>query len=55
VVDALAKRRILGGVPVSRLHPDRAELASLLLVAASETNTEADMSAFASALAEVLR
>ncbi|HVM79495.1 MAG TPA: aminomethyl-transferring glycine dehydrogenase subunit GcvPA [Stellaceae bacterium] len=55
VVEALAQRRILGGVPVSRLHPGRAELASLLLVAASETNTEADMSAFASALTEVLR
>jgi len=55
VVEALAKRRILGGVPVSRLHPGRAELASLLLVAASETTTEADMSAFATALTEVLR
>jgi len=55
VVEALAQRRILAGVPVSRLHPGRAELQSLLLVAASETTTEADVSAFASALTEVLR
>jgi glycine dehydrogenase subunit 1 len=55
VVEALAQRRILAGVPVSRLHPGRAELQNLLLVAASETTTEADVSAFASALTEVLR
>ncbi|MEO5335825.1 MAG: aminomethyl-transferring glycine dehydrogenase subunit GcvPA [Magnetospirillum sp. WYHS-4] len=50
-VEALAARGILGGVPVSRLLPG---LDDLLLVAATETNSEADMDAFAAALKEVL-
>ncbi|MGE0745428.1 MAG: aminomethyl-transferring glycine dehydrogenase subunit GcvPA [Rhodospirillales bacterium] len=54
VVEALAARGILGGVPVSRLMPERAELADTLLVAATETATEADIDAFAGALKEVL-
>jgi len=52
VVEALAERRILGGVPVSRLYPG--EMEDLLLVAVTETNTDSDMDAFATALAEVL-
>ena len=55
VVEALAARQILGGVPASRLWPERPELADLLLVAATETNTEDEMSSFAAALGEVLR
>ena len=51
VVEALARRGILGGVPASRFWPDRPELADLLLVAATETNTEDEMDAFAAALA----
>src|SRR3546814_13976289 len=43
VVEALAAKGILGGVPVSRLLPDRPELADLLLVAATETVSEDDM------------
>jgi glycine dehydrogenase subunit 1 len=54
VVEALAKRGILGGVPASRLFPDRPELADLLLVAATETVTDADIDAFAVALTEAL-
>ncbi len=54
VVDALAARRILGGVPASRLWPDNPALASILLVAATETTSDADIDAFATALAEVL-
>jgi glycine dehydrogenase subunit 1 len=54
VVDQLAARGILGGVPVGRLYPDDPALADLLLVAATETTTEADMDAFAAALTEVL-
>ncbi len=54
VVEKLAARRILGGVPVSRLIPEQPELANLLLVAATETCTETDMNAFAAALREVL-
>ncbi|MBP2291936.1 aminomethyl-transferring glycine dehydrogenase subunit GcvPA [Azospirillum rugosum] len=52
VVEQLAERRILAGVPASRLFAG--ELEELLIVAATETNTESDMDAFAKALAEVL-
>ncbi len=54
VVDALADRKILGGVPVARLIPGRAELDHLLLVAVTEANTEAHIDALAEALREVL-
>ncbi|EWY37371.1 glycine dehydrogenase subunit 1 [Skermanella stibiiresistens SB22] len=54
VVNKLAKAGILGGVPVSRLYPGDEALADLLLVAATETNTDADMEALASGLKEVL-
>jgi glycine dehydrogenase subunit 1 len=54
VVEALAKRGILGGVPASRLWPGEKALENLLLVAATEVNTGADMEALASALKEVL-
>ncbi|TWA64513.1 glycine dehydrogenase (decarboxylating) alpha subunit [Azospirillum brasilense] len=52
VVEALAQRGVLGGVPASRLFGGG--LDDLLIVAATETNTESDMDAFATALAEVL-
>jgi len=54
VVETLAKRGILGGVPASRLWPAEKALENLLLVAATETNTSADMEALASGLKEVL-
>jgi len=53
VVEALAARGILGGVPVSRLDSDTA-FANHLIVAATETNTDADIATFVSALKEVL-
>jgi len=55
VVEALAKRRILGGVPVSRLYPDEPGLANLLLVAATETVSDEDIAAYEVALKEVLK
>ena len=55
VVDRLARKRILAGVPVSRLYPRRKELRDLLLVTASETTTEQDMAALAAALEEAVR
>jgi glycine dehydrogenase subunit 1 len=55
VVEALARRRILGGIPVSRLIPGKPEFANLLLVTATETNTESDMDAFDGALKEIVR
>jgi len=54
VVDELAAQGILAGVPGGRLWPDRPELADLLVVAATETNTEAEMDLFASKLEEML-
>jgi glycine dehydrogenase subunit 1 len=54
VVERLAARAILGGVPVSRLLPGDAALADLLLVAASELTTDDDIAAFEAALREVL-
>ena len=54
VVEALAARRILAGVPVSRLIPDAPLCTDLLLVAVTETVTEADIEALATGLAEVL-
>ena len=53
IVDALAEKNVLGGVPVSRLAPN-AGLDDLLLVAATEANSEDDIAAFQTALQEVL-
>jgi glycine dehydrogenase subunit 1 len=54
VVEAMAKRGILAGVPVSRFYPDKPELAKLLLVTATEVNSDDDMARFCAALGEVL-
>ena len=54
VVEALAARRILGGLPVSRLIPDDPSVGNLLLLAATETATEAGMGPLVAGLKEVL-
>ncbi len=54
VVEALAAKRILAGVPVSRLLPGDKSVADLMVVAATETNTQAEMDALAAGLQEVL-
>jgi len=54
VVEALAARGILGGVPVSRLLPGWSEAEPLLLLAATELNTDDDIDALVSAMREVL-
>ncbi|MDX2143981.1 MAG: aminomethyl-transferring glycine dehydrogenase subunit GcvPA [Rhodospirillaceae bacterium] len=54
VVEALAKRGILGGVPASRFYPTYPELANTLLLAATEMNSAADIDALGAALQEVL-
>ena len=54
VVEALAGRDILAGVPVARLFPNAPALQNLLLIAATELTTEGDMDALVSALSEVL-
>lgn len=55
VVDALAERGVLAGVPASRLWGEGEGVDDLLLVAATETNTDEDIAAYAAALQEVLR
>lgn len=54
VVDALAARRVLGGVALSRLVPGQSDLANALIVATSELTSEEDIAALVAALAEVL-
>lgn len=52
VVDALAEKDVLVGVPMSRLLPDRQEVENLLLVAVTETVTDDDMDRLCAALSE---
>ncbi len=54
VVDALAEKGVLGGVPASRLLPGVKEVEDLLIVASTEINTDADRAAYGAALKEVL-
>jgi glycine dehydrogenase subunit 1 len=54
VVEALAQRKILGGIPVSRLYPERPDLANLMLVAVTETATDDDINELEEGLREVL-
>jgi glycine dehydrogenase subunit 1 len=54
IVETLATRGVLAGVPVSRLEPGKGELADLLIVASTEVNTDEDRAAFVAALSEVL-
>jgi glycine dehydrogenase subunit 1 len=53
VVNALADKGVLAGVPASRLYPGKG-LDDLLLVAATETNSDEDFAAFEANLKEVL-
>ena len=54
VVEALAAKGILGGLPVSRLIPDDPSVENLLLLAATETATDMGMDPLVAALKEVL-
>ena len=54
VVEELAQRGVLGGVPFSRLAPDGRETSDLIVVATTELNTDEDHAAYAAALQEVL-
>ncbi len=54
IVEELAAMNILGGVPASRFYPTYPELANLLLLSATETNTDSDMDALVAGLKEVL-
>ena len=54
VVEALAARGILAGVPASRLFPERDDLADILLVAVTEMNDADEIEMLAAALAAEL-
>jgi glycine dehydrogenase subunit 1 len=54
VADALADKGVIGGVRASRLYPHEPGLSDLLIVAATETNTDEDIAAYGAALEEVL-
>ncbi len=54
VIEKLACKHIMGGVPVSRLIPGNKAVADLILVAATEINIDGDRAAYANALGEVL-
>ena len=54
VVRALADQGILAGVSLGRLYPDAAALASGLVIAVTETTTDEDIEALATALGEAL-
>ena len=53
LIEALAKRGVIGGLPVSRLLPG-ASLDDCIIVASTETNTDEDRAAYAHALADCL-
>ena len=54
VVEALAEKGVLAGIPVSRFYPNRTELAEILLVAATEMVTTEDVDRFERELKEAL-
>ncbi|HEY8254900.1 MAG TPA: aminomethyl-transferring glycine dehydrogenase subunit GcvPA [Rhizomicrobium sp.] len=54
IVDALAARGVIAGVPASRLLPRDKSVENLLILATTETNSDDDFAALAAALKEVL-
>ena len=54
-VHAMVTRGVLGGVSLGRLYPDQASLANGLVVAVTETVSDADIDAFEAALKEVVQ
>jgi glycine dehydrogenase subunit 1 len=54
VIEKLAAKGVLGGVPVSRLEQGHADVKDLIVVASTEINTDADRAAYVAALKEVL-
>jgi len=54
VVDGLAEKGVLAGIPVSRCYPNRTEVAEILLVAATEMVTPEDVDRFERELKEAL-
>jgi glycine cleavage system P protein (glycine dehydrogenase) subunit 1 len=54
VIEKLAAKGVLGGVPCLRLAPNNPDLRDLIIVASTEVNTDEDRAAYAQALKEVL-
>lgn len=54
LVERLAARGILGGVPVSRVEPSEPGVENLIVLAATELTTDSDIAALCGALAEEL-
>jgi glycine dehydrogenase subunit 1 len=54
VVDALAEKKIIAGVPASRLWPHERDVRDLLIIAATETVSDEDCDALVKSLQEVL-
>jgi glycine dehydrogenase subunit 1 len=54
VVEALAEKGVLAGVPVSRFYPEYDDVSNLLLVAATEMTTPEDMTRLEQGLREAL-
>ena len=54
-VHAMVEQRVLGGVSLGRLYPGEAGLANGLVVAVTETVSDADIDAFEAALKEVVQ
>ena len=54
LIEALAHRGVIGGLPVSRLMPG-AGLDDCIIVASTETNTDADRAAYVQALSDCLK
>jgi len=55
MVEMLARNGILAGVPVSRLLPNERGVDDLVILAATELTTDADIAALAAGLAEALK
>jgi glycine dehydrogenase subunit 1 len=54
IVDALAAKGVIAGVPASRLFSREAGIENMLILAATETSSDDDFAALAAALKEVL-
>lgn len=54
IVEQLAEKNVIAGLPASRLLPHEASVENLLIVASTEINTDDDRAAFVAALKEVL-
>jgi glycine dehydrogenase subunit 1 len=54
VIEKLARKGVLGGVPGPRLWPGNPDMRDLIIVASTEVNTDEDRAAYVAALKEVL-